>query len=83
LLLTSAFYIGLRTIRQVALQIAQENHDAIAAMDSAAEALQKKREANADAAAASAYAKVQPILATSSSSSIEQQKAQKSLNDTV
>jgi hypothetical protein len=61
-LLTFAFFFGLRMIRQVALQIAQENHDALAAMDQAAEEERKKRETRADAEASAAYAKVKPIL---------------------
>jgi hypothetical protein len=59
-----ALYAGLRCIRQFALQIAQENHDAVLAMDAAAEATRRKKEQAADAAAASAFAKVQPILTT-------------------
>lgn len=57
-------YLGLKFVRAFALQIARENHDAIAAMDQADEELRIKRERAADAAAASAFAKVKPILTT-------------------
>jgi uncharacterized ion transporter superfamily protein YfcC len=56
--------LGVRFIREFALQIAQENHDAVAAMDQAEEEQRVKKERSADAAAASAFAKVQPILTT-------------------
>jgi len=58
----AACIFGLKLIRQFALQIAQENHDAVTAMDQAEEDKRLKRERAADAAAASAFAKVQPIL---------------------
>ena len=56
-------YLGLKFVRKFALQIARENHDAILAMDHAEETQRLKRE-RAEAAEASAYAKVQPILTT-------------------
>jgi hypothetical protein len=56
------FYCGLQMVRQFALQIAQENHDANAALDEAEHAKRLKREQQADAAAASAFAKVEPLL---------------------
>jgi hypothetical protein len=55
-------YFGLHFIRKFALQIAEENHNAIRDMDAAEDEARQKRERQADAAAASAYAKVQPIL---------------------
>lgn len=55
-------YVGLHLIRQFALQIAQENHDAVAAMDSKADQERRRREQAADQAAQAAFAKVQPIL---------------------
>eukprot|EP00565_Helicotheca_tamesis_P006174 CAMPEP_0185723836 /NCGR_PEP_ID=MMETSP1171-20130828/542_1 /TAXON_ID=374046 /ORGANISM="Helicotheca tamensis, Strain CCMP826" /LENGTH=99 /DNA_ID=CAMNT_0028391591 /DNA_START=56 /DNA_END=355 /DNA_ORIENTATION=- len=58
------FYVGLALVRQFALSIAQENHDANVALDSAEEELRRKRERDADAAAASAFAKVEPLLPT-------------------
>lgn len=53
---------GLKFVRQFALQIAQENHDAVVAMDQEEEQQRKKKERAADAAAAAAFAKVEPIL---------------------
>jgi len=60
-----AFSYGLKFIRQFALQIAQENHDAVAAMDQEEEQQRLKKERAADAAAAAAFAKVEPILKAS------------------
>lgn len=57
-----ACYGGLQFVRQFALQIAQENHDAIRAMDAAEDEARLKKERAADAASESAYAKVKPIL---------------------
>lgn len=58
-----ACYVGVRLVRQFALQIAQENHDAIRLMDAGEEdARKKKRERAADAASESAFARVQPVL---------------------
>lgn len=51
-------------MRKFALQIAQENHDAVTAMDNAAENKRLKREREADEAAAAAFAKVKPMLNT-------------------
>ena len=53
---------GLKFVRKFALQIAQENHDAVAAMDQQEEQQRLKKERAADAAAAAAFAKVEPIL---------------------
>ena len=55
-------YTGLQFIRKFALQIAQENHDAILAMDQADEEKRLKKERAADQAAASAFANVEPLL---------------------
>mmetsp|Transcript_23531 Transcript_23531/g.28272 ORF Transcript_23531/g.28272 Transcript_23531/m.28272 type:complete len:117 (+) Transcript_23531:65-415(+) len=62
LIATVAFYVGLKFVRKFALSIAQENHDAVTAMDQADEAKLKKKQRDADAAAASAYAKVEPLI---------------------
>jgi hypothetical protein len=59
-----AFYGGLRIVRKFALSIAQENHNANRAMDQQEEEQRAKREKMADAAAASAFEKVQPMLKT-------------------
>mmetsp|Transcript_75815 Transcript_75815/g.114180 ORF Transcript_75815/g.114180 Transcript_75815/m.114180 type:complete len:97 (-) Transcript_75815:154-444(-) len=53
---------GLKFIRKFALQIAQENHDAVVAMDQQEEQQRLKKERVADAAASAAFAKVEPIL---------------------
>lgn len=56
--IAGAAYIGLYFVRKFALEIAQENHDAIMKLDAAEEDARVKREKQADEAAASAYAKV-------------------------
>jgi len=61
-------YFGLQFIRKFALQIAQENHDAILAMDQADEEVRLKKEKAADLAAASAFAKVEPLVTETKSS---------------
>jgi hypothetical protein len=53
---------GLKFIRNFALQIAQENHDAVVAMDQEEEQQRLKKERVADAAASAAFAKVEPLL---------------------
>jgi hypothetical protein len=53
---------GIKIIRKFALQIAQENHDAITVMDQAEEQKARKREREADAAASAAFAKVESAL---------------------
>ena len=65
-LILCAFFLygGLQLVRKFALQIAQENHDAVTAMDNAAENKRLKREREADEAAAAAFAKVKPMLNT-------------------
>ena len=55
-------YGGLQLVRQFALQIAQENHDAIRAMDAAEDEARLRKERAADSLAESAFAKVKPIL---------------------
>eukprot|EP00980_Cylindrotheca_fusiformis_P003097 scaffold720_cov114-Cylindrotheca_fusiformis.AAC.5 len=62
LVIAIALYWGLGFIRKFALQIAQENHDAVVAMDREEEQQRLKKERNADAAAAAAFAKVKPML---------------------
>jgi hypothetical protein len=57
-----AFTQGIKLIRKFALQIAQENHDAISAMDQAEEQKARKREREADAAASAAFTKVESTL---------------------
>lgn len=61
-IVTIAMIWGLKFIRKFALQIAQENHDAVAAMDQQDEQQRLKKERSADAAAAAAFAKVEPLL---------------------
>jgi cell division protein FtsL len=68
LIVVIACTCGLRFVRAFALQIAQENHDAVLAMDQADEEKRRRKERDADMAAASAYAKVQPILTEPTSS---------------
>ena len=58
-----AFVYGLKLIRKFALEIAQENHDAVTAMEQEEEKQRLKKEKAADAAADVAFAKVEPILA--------------------
>jgi hypothetical protein len=56
------FYGGLRLLRAFALSVAQQNHDANRAMDQEEQKQREKRVKMADAAAASAFAKVEPML---------------------
>lgn len=60
----AACYGGLHFVRQFALQIAQENHDAIVAMDAEDDEKRQRLERAADQAADTAFAKVQPVLTT-------------------
>ena len=62
LIVAVAFVYGLKLVRTFALQIAQENHDAVTAMDQEEEQKRLKKEKAADAAADAAFAKVQPVL---------------------
>jgi hypothetical protein len=63
-IITVAFYAGLHVIRHFALTIAQENHDANMEEDQREEMKRMKKERDADAAASAAFAKVEPMLAT-------------------
>mmetsp|Transcript_13065 Transcript_13065/g.14956 ORF Transcript_13065/g.14956 Transcript_13065/m.14956 type:complete len:98 (+) Transcript_13065:49-342(+) len=67
LIVAVAFLTGLRMVRSFALSIAQENHDANVALDQAEEQKRVKQERNADVAAASAFAKVEPLLTVTTS----------------
>ena len=69
-------YVGLHFIRQFALQIAQENHDAVLAMDAQADAARRRKERAADQAAAAAFAKVQPILTTPAAVAVAASRSQ-------
>jgi hypothetical protein len=60
--IAAAAYLGLRAIRAFALSIAQENHDAVLAMDAKDDKDRRRRERDADAALATATAKVAPLL---------------------
>lgn len=62
LIVTLGCYGGLKFVRKFALQIAQENHDAIKAMDAEQDEQRQKKERAANAAEESAFAKVKPIL---------------------
>ncbi len=62
LIVAVAFFWGLKLVRKFALQIAQENHDAVMAMEQEEEQQRLKKERAADAAADAAYAHVEPIL---------------------
>ena len=48
IIVSAALFYGLKFIRKFALQIAQENHDAVAAMDSEEEKKRLKKERAAD-----------------------------------
>eukprot|EP00536_Pseudo-nitzschia_multiseries_P002746 jgi/Psemu1/301551/fgenesh1_kg.38_\ len=62
-----AFIYALKLIRRFALEIAQENHDAVTAMDQEEEKRRLKQEKAANAAADAAFSKVEPILKIQSS----------------
>ncbi len=62
LIVAVAFVWGLKLVRQFALQIAQENHDAVTAMEQEEEQRRARKERAADAAANAAFAQVEPIL---------------------
>ena len=64
-----AGYFGLSFIRQFALSIALENHEANVAQDTQEEKNRKKKMEAADAAANAAFQKVQPLLPLSQVSS--------------
>lgn len=57
-----AGYIGLRLIRSFALTIAQENHAANLALDTANEIQRSKRLKEADEMVASAFSNVEPLV---------------------
>uniref|UniRef100_A0A7R9ZJD9 Uncharacterized protein n=1 Tax=Craspedostauros australis TaxID=1486917 RepID=A0A7R9ZJD9_9STRA len=61
-IVVGATLYGLKFVRKFALQIAMENHDAIKAMDQEEETQRLKKQKAADAAAETAFAKVQPLL---------------------
>lgn len=69
LVVSVGLYGGLQLIRRFALEIAQENHDAMVILDQRAEDERVRKERAADAAASTAFAKVQPILTTSTATS--------------
>ena len=76
IVMAAILYGGLQLIRQFALQIAQENHDAVLAMDQKADQERRRKERAADDAAKAAFAKVQPILTTAASVSIAASKSE-------
>lgn len=81
LLFIGAFlYGGLQLIRQFALQIAQENHDAVAAMDQKADEERRRKERAADDAAKAAFAKVQPILTSPAAAAAAKTKEEDKAN---
>jgi len=57
-----AGYVGLRLIRSFALTIAQENHAANVALDTASEIQRTKRIREADEMVASAFSNVEPLV---------------------
>lgn len=62
LVVSAVGFGGLQLIRQFALQIAVENFEANQAMDEKEEKSRKKKIALADAAASSAFQKVEPLI---------------------
>lgn len=76
-LVVIAFVWGLKFIRKFALQIAQENHDAVAAMDQAEEQERLKKARAADAAASVAFAKVENTIPKFASVKVNEQSAAK------
>lgn len=68
-LVVIALYFGLKFVRAFALSIARENHDAVAAMEQEAQEKQRKQQRDADNAAQSAFAKVEPLLVAPAPSS--------------
>ena len=63
-------YGGLKFVRRFALQIAQENHDAIKAMDAEEDEQRLKKERVANAEVEKSFAKVKPILTQSKDSDV-------------
>mmetsp|Transcript_33536 Transcript_33536/g.79066 ORF Transcript_33536/g.79066 Transcript_33536/m.79066 type:complete len:103 (+) Transcript_33536:214-522(+) len=62
-----AFVYALKLVRRFALEIAQENHDAVTAMDQEEEKRRLKKEKTANEAADAAFTKVEPMLKISTS----------------
>lgn len=62
IIVSAAFFYGLKFIRKFALQIAQENHECVTAMDQKEEEQRLKKERAADRAADAAFAQVEPTL---------------------
>ena len=60
-------YFGLHFIRQFALSIALENHEANQALDTKEEIRRKKKIELADKAASDAFRKVEPLIKTAGS----------------
>jgi len=65
-----AAYIGLRFIRSFALTIAQENHAANLALDSADELQRLRRMREADEMVANAFSNVEPLVSSSTMANI-------------
>jgi hypothetical protein len=83
IIITIAFYGGLMLVRRFALSIAQENHDANRAADLAEQNRRAKREKMADAAAASAFAKVEPILTVTKEEKVAEETKPAAEIDTI
>mmetsp|Transcript_15264 Transcript_15264/g.28737 ORF Transcript_15264/g.28737 Transcript_15264/m.28737 type:complete len:106 (-) Transcript_15264:118-435(-) len=62
ILIAIVSYVGLRFIRQFALSIALENHEANQELDAKEDRERKKRIALADKAASDAFQKVEPLI---------------------
>jgi hypothetical protein len=62
ILITIVSYVGLHFIRQFALSIALENHEANQELDAKEDRERKKRIALADKAASDAFQKVEPLI---------------------
>eukprot|EP00977_Amphora_coffeiformis_P006461 scaffold1380_cov161-Amphora_coffeaeformis.AAC.10 len=74
--MAACLYFGLQLIRQFALQIAQENHDAVVEMDQKADQERRRKERAADQAAQAAFARVQPILTTAAAANLAASKSE-------
>lgn len=83
ILVSIAFYFGLKFVRAFALSIAQENHETIVAMDQEEQEQRLKREKLADAAAATAYAKVEPLLTVTKEEKQATTKVAEASDDTI
>mmetsp|Transcript_47559 Transcript_47559/g.70411 ORF Transcript_47559/g.70411 Transcript_47559/m.70411 type:complete len:92 (-) Transcript_47559:317-592(-) len=71
-IILAAGHFGLRFVRAFALSIAEENHGTNLEMDNQTERLRLKREQEADAALASAVAKVAPLLPNKASQNAQE-----------